>query len=153
MGRSNFWNISDSIRKFWKEGFLWNRDTVKWKIKSWACASRIVLTEELEVKVITQAYHRCGFGGWIPSCLRLWGLEGKAPSCWAIFGKKCFFNAIWITSDMFLEPFKRTKLLRFGSHLKNYIAQPLLTVGGLIISRQQKLCCAGQKMACNLPQF
>ena len=59
-------------------------------------------------------------------CITVLGLEAEttaveshAPPLLGIFvidrEKNSFFNAIWITFRMFLEPFENTKFLRFGS--------------------------------------
>ena len=49
----------------------------------------------------------------------LGGVGSKPPAAGRFFEKKCHFNAIWVTFCRFLELFGRTKLLRFGSQLKN----------------------------------
>ena len=51
------------------------------------------------------------------------GSGGETPIRQAIFvvfrkKKQQHFNAIWTSFCTFLEPFERTKLLKFGSHLK-----------------------------------
>ena len=58
------------------------------------------------------------------------GLEATAGRFFVIFcEKKNYFNAIWITSRTFLEPFEITKVLRFEIQLKksNERVFPLLT--------------------------
>ena len=71
-----------------------------------------------------------GHGSGAPIRRRLWESGGEAPSCWAIFcifwKKNDYFNAIWITFCTFLEPFERTKFLRFESQLN--MSLPLLQV-------------------------
>ena len=45
--------------------------------------------------------------------------EGLRAGRWAIFlKKKSYFNTIWITFRTCLEPFGRTKFLKFESQLK-----------------------------------
>ena len=57
---------------------------------------------------------------------KLWESGPKAPSRWAIFckflEKNGYFNAIWITFRTFLEPFERTKLLRFEIQLNKSLS-------------------------------
>ena len=64
-------------------------------------ASKIVqIGRRGEQTSLTQTYHRRGFGG------------GAAVGQFFInfFGKNSYFNAVWITFGMFLEPFEKTKL-------------------------------------------
>ena len=53
-------------------------------------------------------------------------LRAKHPAAGRLFGKNCYFNAIWITFRTFSEPFERTKFLRFDGQLNTSL--PLLQV-------------------------
>ena len=44
--------------------------------------------------------------------------RGSPPDNFCDFRKKWPFNAVWITVYTLLEPFEKTKLLKFGSHSK-----------------------------------
>ena len=71
-----------------------------------------------------------GAWDWSPHPPEAMGVWGEAPSRWAIFynfgEKTLYFKAIWITFCTFLEPFERTKFLRFESQLNK--SPPLLQV-------------------------
>ena len=46
----------------------------------------------------------------------------KTSSAGQFFGKNSYFNSIWITLSTFLEPFERTKFLRFEGQLKKSLS-------------------------------
>ena len=64
---------------------------------------------------VTQTYHRWESVGGSPNRRRLWVIVWKFLQ---FFGKSSHFNAIWITIGTCLEPFERTKFLRFESQVK-----------------------------------
>ena len=51
------------------------------------------------------------------------GIGAKPSAAGRFFRKNSYFSAIWITFRMLLEPFERTKFLRFKSQLKKFIVR------------------------------
>ena len=105
-------------RKCFSSPFCYGGEGLNKKLKYY-CLENIFFTLRAEqTDGATQAYYRSGSGGKAAE-----GHGGlRTPSSddeqflW-LFGQKYYFSDIWITFRKFLEPFERTKFLKFGSFL------------------------------------
>ena len=109
---------------FEKMDFLWDKDIVKWRIRSrglswhvtWILLKGNDLNQKLKIvqvgrhdeqTCLTQTYHKLEYGG---------------ASHWPILcnfgGKNSYFDTIWIIFLTFLEPFEMAKFLTFESQFE-----------------------------------